>query len=294
MARCSNCGSKFPEPVPRLCPGCNTDTRSALVENIIERRSMLAEEFGQGRQAIERSDSGEIASVFAKPSPLQRLAPLQAPQLVRSASWSATPAMPNSSRRVKGRIIAAEQSGAEPPDFNLCMMLNRGIWLLLIIAAPFLLVGALFLRVGPFTGFTAAVGCLFLLRYLTPSNILAVLHLSFLLHPFDRSRDPAVPVRFLRVRDQEVGAEHMVRIKGWTHGGNLSSDDLVTFDGKWKSGVLHARRSYNHRTRSMTTVRESLSWLALCASLGVIATLIILLKEPVGWLIRETANLLAR
>lgn len=294
MARCTNCGEKLPTPLPGSCPACRfAIVPSSRTEIADLRPSDMDRTWGRPTDPLIPRGSHGLAE--RGPLDLGRY-PAEEPSLAPSLIRNRVAARERfrQPRRLQGRIIATDRNETEPPDFDLCRALNRAIWLGLIVLAPFLLVAALFLRVGPLTGLLAAAAFLLLLRYLTPTNMLALLHLSFLLHPFDRNRDPGVPVRFFRVRDQETGDEYVVRMKGRTVGGNLATDDLATFEGSWRNQVLHARRALNHRTRSVTIVRESLSWLSLTLSLVVIAVLILLLKEPVGWLLRETAELITK
>lgn len=296
MARCTNCGEKLPAPLPLSCPACEfTIVPLSQAETTETEPSKMGRAWRQPTDSLMPSSSRDVAR--REPSDLGHHLvdeSLHAPSLIRRRNRVSAREPFHQPRRLQGRIIATDRNETEPPDFDFCRALNRVIWLVLIILAPFLLAAALFLRVGPLTGFLAAAAFLFVLRYLTPTNMLALLHLSFLLHPFDRNREPGVPVRFFRVRDQETSDEYVVRMKGRTVGGNLATDDLATFEGSWRNQVLHARRALNHRTRSVTIIRESLSWLSLSLSLVVIAALILLLKEPVGWLLRETAELIAK
>jgi hypothetical protein len=47
-----------------------------------------------------------------------------------------------------GRIIAVESSQMEPPDFDLCRVLTKALWVLIILASPLLLFSQAFFAFG--------------------------------------------------------------------------------------------------------------------------------------------------
>lgn len=181
---------------------------------------------------------------------------------------------------VTGRVIAAEQGSQEEADLDFCRILTRFLWFCLFVVSPFLVIYWLLVKAGGFSALLALVAFLFLLRFITPTNLFSLVHLTALLNPLRRT-EANIPVCYFRVRDQAQGEEFIIRIKGRYTAANLVPDDLVTFVGKWKDGVLMARRAYNFRPHAFVRLRESWSWLGLCATLIVIGTLILAFREPV-------------
>ena len=179
-----------------------------------------------------------------------------------------------------GRVIAAEPVIHERPDFDWCKLVTRLLWFLLVVIAPFILLRSVLVQLGALPAIFAIVGVLLLLRFLSPSNILSLLHLNMLLNPLRRSEDEQVPVRYFRIRDASE-REYIIRAKGQIHGGNIASDDLISAWGRWRGGTLHLSRAYNQRTRSHVIVRSSQSWMGLVVTLGVVLLVAIYFYRPV-------------
>jgi hypothetical protein len=80
-----------------------------------------------------------------------------------------------------------------------------------------------------------------------------------------------VPVWYARVRDREDESEVIVRLKGLFSRGNVAPDDLVSFWGPWRDGVLMARRGFNHRTQTTIQFHQSKWWIWLIL-MSILAT----------------------
>lgn len=185
-------------------------------------------------------------------------------------------------RLVTGRVFVVENAGSEPPDLDVCRVLTRLLWFVLFVLSPVMVVYWLLVMAGGLSALIAIIIFLFLLKFITPTNLFSLFHLSVLLNPFRRAEVPEVPVRVFRVRDQGDGAEYVIRMKGRYVAGNIGTDDLMTFEGRWRDGALVARRGYNHHTGSTIHLQESCSWVGLCLTLLVIAGLILLFEDPVA------------
>ena len=173
--------------------------------------------------------------------------------------------------QVFGRVIAIDNSQREPPDFDLCRALTKALWFALLLASPLILFGNTLVSFGPILAIAGVAGGVFLLRLLPLTNIL---WFAYLAHA-NRRPDEQVPVWYARVRDAQDESEIMVRLKGLFSRGNLAPDDLVSFWGPWRGGVLMAMHGYNHRTQTAIEFHRSnwRIWLLLTLALAVAAGL---------------------
>lgn len=187
-----------------------------------------------------------------------------------------------SSEGVTGRVIAADNSEREDADWDVFLFLTRSLWFALFILSPILVIWWLLVMAGGFSAILALVVFVCLLRFIAPGNLFSLVHLAVLLNPFRRCERNGVPVRYLRVRDQQEGDEFIVRLKGQYAAADLRADDLVSFQGKWRDGVLHATRAYNDRPKAYVRIRESWSWLWFCLTLVAIGCLILAFREPIA------------
>ena len=184
-----------------------------------------------------------------------------------------------SSAQLSGRVIAAEPVGHEQPDFDWCKLVTRLLWFLLLVVSPFILIRTVLVHLGALPVIVAVVGFVFLLRFITPSNIFSLIQLNMLLNPLRRTEAEQVSVRYFRVRDDQE-REWVVRMKGQVNGGNIATDDLISAWGRWGSGTLSLSRAYNHRTQSYVFVRSSQSWIMLMVTMGVFLFLGIYFYHP--------------
>jgi hypothetical protein len=179
----------------------------------------------------------------------------------------ATPPIQSTATRqgaqVFGRVIAIDNSQREPPDFDLCRALTKSLWFILVLVSPLVLFGNTLVSFGPVLAVAGVAGVVFLLRMLPLTNIL---WFAYLAHA-NRRPEEQVPVWYVRVRDAQDESEIMVRVKGLFSRGNLAPDDLVSFWGPWRDGVLMAMHGYNHRTQTAVEFHQSRWWIWLVLTL---------------------------
>lgn len=185
-----------------------------------------------------------------------------------------------------GHVIALDGPHMERPDFDWHRALTRFLWLMLLLATPFLLLGGVLTTLGGFSFLVMLAGIYFLLRFISPMNMLAMFHLFTLLNPMgDRAPEQQTPVRYLRIRGLRNGAEHMARIKGTFETGHIMQEDLVSLWGSRKSGMLQVHRAYNHRTNTWIAIQRQGSWVGLVLTLLVMLFLFAMLYEPLSQLL---------
>jgi len=183
------------------------------------------------------------------------------------------------SAELSGRVIAAEPVIHEKPDFDWCKFATRLLWFLLLVVSPFILLRAVLVHLGALPVIFAIFGFLFLLKFISPTNIFSLIQLNMFLNPLRRHEAEQIPVRYFRVRDSHE-REWIVRMKGQIDGGNIAPDDIISAWGKWRSGALALSRAYNHRTQSFVFVRTSQSWIMLAATAGLILFIGIYFYRP--------------
>lgn len=171
---------------------------------------------------------------------------------VASAAQTALAYVIPAKRAVQGRVFIAEPAYSEEPDMDVCKIITRILWLIMLL--PFILLGA--------------AACLFFRRG-SAINLFAMLGVFRFLNPVGRDKDQ-VPVRYLRIREDATGAEVMARVKGRLTHGNFGVDDLVTLHGRVRRGTLYATHGFNHRTASEICLAQSYSWIGLVMTLGFI------------------------
>lgn len=179
-----------------------------------------------------------------------------------------------------------EAAYQERPDFDWFQLFTKILWLMLLVASPFLLLYGLLVFGGVLPAILALLAMGYLVRFLKPANLFPLLHLHAILSPSRRSEIGTVPVRNLRVRDDD-DVEWMVRMKGQITLGNVATDDLVSLWGRWRGGTLLVTHGYNHRTRSDIQVEQSGSWLGFALTLAFILLLVAVFWGPTATLVRR-------
>lgn len=268
--RCMDCGRKN-DASESVCEFCGATLRS-------NHESFAGILGGDGAGARPNS-----SSLLPADSAVSSVFPFSGP-LIRSSSEQNSNAAKTEDARVAraeltGRVIATESVVHEQPDFDWCRLVTRLLWFLLLVVSPFVLLRTVLVHLGALPVVFAVVGFLFLLRFVSPSNILSLFHLHMLLNPLRRNEAEQIPVRYFRVRDARE-REWVVRMKGQVNGGNIAPDDLISAWGRWRSGTLFMTRAYNHRTQSFASVKSSQSWIMLTITAGVILFLAIYFYEP--------------
>jgi hypothetical protein len=190
------------------------------------------------------------------------------------------PKTPSLQGDLVGRVILMEAPYQERPDFDWCKFFTKALWFLLLVASPILVLQVVLTKLGALPVILAVVGVFVLLRFVTPSNLFALWRIYSVMSPIKRQDQEMVPVRYLRVRDDNED-EWTVRMKGNTCLGNVSTDDLVSLWGYWRGGTLFVKRGYNHRTRSQIEFQNSYSWIGLVVTIGVILFLFGWFYQPI-------------
>lgn len=139
-----------------------------------------------------------------------------------------------------------------------------------MLSLPLVVLTDTFVMLGPLPAIAGVAAVAGLLRVVPVTNLL---WFAYLMHT-NRRPEEQVPVWYARVRRTEDESEVMVRLKGLFSRGNVAPDDLVSFWGFWRNGVLIARHGLNHRTQTTIAFRRSLSWIWLVLTIiavGVVA-----------------------
>lgn len=189
-----------------------------------------------------------------------------------------------------GRVIAVDGPHIEAPDFDPARVLSRMLWMLLALLTPFALGVAAWQQAGPIAALLVGGFFLIVMRWLSPANLFAIFHLAVLLNPLGRRAPDGQPVRYLRIRDQDSGEEHIVRVKGLLSSGNVLPDDLLSLWGPWRGGVLHARAAYNHRTHAAIPIDRRRAWGSLLLVLLAALALAAVLAEPLAAILDASAR----
>ena len=289
--RCPECGHNNPDNLGQ-CQVCRTTMQAP--QNAARRPVAQQGNAWNAQLNARQPDSAPAARTSMTPTIYQQ-SPL--PDNMPSShgagllAASTQPASQNHAD-VTGRVIAAEAPILERPDFDLCRVLTRTLWLMLLVVSPLMLLHAILTTMGGFSALLALVGLLFFARFLSPSNLFTMYHLAALANPFgSRNGAEQVPVRYVRVRGNDNDSEYVVRMKGNLTLGNLMADDLVSFWGRWQRGVLHARHAYSHRTQTWVEFQRSYSWLTLAATVCVILLLAGYFYGPVSHLFMRVQEL---
>lgn len=174
-------------------------------------------------------------------------------------------------------MIAAEPPYHEPPDFDLPGTLNRALLFFEFLVMPILLLWGLLAFFGPFSFVLGILGLYFFLRFLSPSNLFAVLGIYRMLNP--TRQDEQVPVQYFRLRDRQE-REHLVRRKGVLQGHLMPGDDVALW-GRWRRGLFRMSGGMNLRTGARLAVQRPRSWLWFGLNLMILIGFLWLFYEPV-------------
>jgi hypothetical protein len=168
------------------------------------------------------------------------------------------------SNRVSGRVILMEGPLTEPAGLDATLVLCQVLWLGLFLALPLLVVRVVAATLIAVPSLLVLLAIAWVLGLISPSHLLQAISLVFRMGQWGRSGGETIPVRYLRVRGLRDDGESIVRLPGHLGAANVGADDVVTFRGKRRNGVLHARHGWNHRTHSAIRIRSRRSfWLLI-------------------------------
>ena len=271
VLRCPDCGFRH---AAGLCPSRGTERPRPLPavldwDNAIARQH-VHDPLEDGLQSPLVQQSQELPAAVAA----EAQAPLASSSIGTEFRTEPEEGLPdtqsNATRQgaqVAGRVIAIDNSQREPPEFDICRALTKSLWVMLLLVSPVAAFGNTLVALGPVLTVAGVAGVVCLLRFLPLNNIL---WLAYLTHT-NRRPDEQVPVWYARVRDTDNESEIMVRLKGLFSRGNVAPDDLVSFWGPWRDGVLMAQHGFNHRTRTVIQFRQSNWWIWLLLTLVLAA-----------------------
>lgn len=193
----------------------------------------------------------------------------QSSQPVATATSSRTVTQNQGDDQVRGRVILVEGPVPEPAAFDPILLVCQMLWLGLLLLLPLLVAHAIMhsFLVGP--GLLLILVIAWGLGLISPLHVLQTLTLIFRMGEWGRMGGDTIPARYLRIRDMESDRESVVRMVGHLSSANVLVDDLVAFSGKWRRGVLHAKRGQNLRTGSRIRLRRTRSRLLLAVTVIV-------------------------
>ena len=287
--RCYECGNRVTDGQEE-CPTCHT-ALWALSHSIVNTSAPLAA-VTQGDLAVAVTNHGR-QNISPPPSHGQMVLQ-QMGSVVAGAASAAQSALAHvipAKRTVYGRVIIAEVAYSEHPNRDVCKIITRILWIILLVLSPILVLYWLVAKVGGLSALLAFVGLFLLVKFVSPTNLYAMFRIFSVLNP--AAQDPAVqiPVRYFRIREDGSDAEVMVRMKGQFTHGNVGPEDLVTLSGRFRSGTLYAHDGYNHRTASTIRLARSYSWVGLVLTLLFILVLVVELYEPTAKVARIISSL---
>lgn len=226
-----------------------------------------------------RSDCPTCRALLPVPETPRAIAPLRYVGLPERRQWQPAPQRPSSGRTIQraptpplksaaadGRVLIVEAPIHEAPDFDPCRAITRALWILMLLAAPFVIVWTVLVTVGGFSAVLTIVACVWFVFWLAPSNLLSTLNFLALMRGPRRRDAEQVPVRYFRLR-QLNEIEVVARLKGVLDRGNIGAGDRVACYGTWRDGVLFVQRAFNHTARSWVEVKRFPWPIALGATL---------------------------
>ncbi len=287
--RCYECGNKVTDGQEE-CPTCHVamwalsptlDNPSLPVAATTLSDSAVAVTNRRRQDVSPQPSPGQIA--------LQQIRSIS--ESTASAAQTALADLIPTKRSVYGRVILADASYSEHPDLDVCKVITRILWVILLLLSPILIFYWLLVKVGGLPALLAVVGVFLLFKFVSPINLYAMFRIFSALNPATRDPTVQVPVRYFRVREHGSDAEVMVRMKGRLTHGNIGPEDLVTLRGHSRGGTLYAQDGYNHRTASTIKVARSYSWVALVMTLLLVFAIVVAFYEPTAALARTINSL---
>lgn len=190
---------------------------------------------------------------------------------------------------VRGRVILMEGPLAEPIGFDVTLLLCQILWLGLLSLIPLLVVHAVLAKWIAAPNLLLFLAIAMVLGLISPSRLLQAVSLVFRMGHWGRRGGDTIPIRYLRVRDTETDHESIVRLPGHLSAANVSVDDLVTFRGHRRRGLLYATSGRNLRTGSSIRVWSSRSVFLLIVTLTIYfvvgaAVLVVTNRLPLEWM----------
>lgn len=171
--------------------------------------------------------------------------------------------------RVQGRVILMEGPLTEPIGFDATLLLCQVLWLGLLLILPLLMVHAVLAQWIAAPGLLVLLAIATVLGLISPSRLLHAVSLVFRMGQWGRRGGDTIPVRYLRVRDTGTDHESIVRLPGHLSAANVSVDDVVTFRGHCRRGLLYATSGHNLRTSSSIRVWSNRSVFLLIVTLMI-------------------------
>lgn len=263
--RCQMCGN-VSEDGQDGCPTCREVFKVfGPSTDDLPRQLEISPQSVSGEMVLRQNQQG--LSEPTGNAPLVSPVPCPVPDESKGKTKTAQGSLVPFQKSVTGRVILVEPAYSENPAPDICRIITRVLWIVLLLLSPILVLYWILVKVGGFPALLAFVGMFLLVRFISPTNLYAMFRIFSVLNP--ATRDPAaqVPVRYYRIREDESDAEAMVRVKGRLTHGNIGLDDRVTLFGRLSRGTLFARHGYNHRTASSIRTAGSYSWVGLLLTL---------------------------
>lgn len=268
--RCQGCGRQAAIGAVQ-CAACGDSLRSGVT----------IADAATAALPTEWQSQAPTASGFHLPTAAPRRVPApRRPQAVAARPAAAVPAP--STGQVQGRVILVEGPVIEPVGFDGALLLCQVLWLGLMLLLPLLLLRALIAVLVAVPGILLLLAIAWFMGLLSPRHLLEAMSLIFRMGQWGRQGGDTIPVRYLRIRDQETNREGIVRLVGHLSAGNVLVDDRVAFYGRERHGVLYATRGRNLRTGSRIRLRMLRSRFLLIVTLlvyGLIAVMFVALSN---------------
>lgn len=276
--RCPQCGKLEASNASR-CIACGESLPTTMV---MEDRPRLM-------LPTEMSNALPVQSTSFLPTARQANA-LTTPDGTRTPRPAPTPVFRQRLRNeVRGRIILMEGPLAEPIGFDKTLLLCQILWLGLLLLLPLLVIHAVLAKWTAAPNLLLLLAIATLLGLISPSRLLQAVSLVFRMGHWGRRGGDTIPVRYLRVRDTETDQESIIRLPGYLSAANVLVDDLVSFRGYRRRGLLHATDGRNLRTGSSIRAWSSRSVFLLIVTLmfylvGGTAVLVLTNRLPLEWM----------
>lgn len=260
--RCETCGNRYTDSLDD-CPTCQPDLWA--IETSAGNTAAPMAFIAPGEAAVSPMNQGQTEVTLPTSRGQRALRQSgSAAAIVASIAQGALAHVIPAKRTVHGQVIIAETTGTEKPDLDVCKILTRILWIMMLLPI-----------------FIAAAAICLLFRKCAPLNLFAMLGVFRFLNPVAQNT-VLVPVRYFRIQEDGSEAEVMVRMKGQFTHGNMGPGDLVTLCGWSRSGTLFATHGYNHRTAASIRIAHSWAWVSLVLTLLFILYLVVKCHELGG------------